>query len=332
MAIDYKQAGVDIEAGDALVDWLKSQKPKAWPHQERLISGIGGFAGLFQAVFPQMKEPCLVACTDGVGTKVKLAVEFESYAGVAQDLVAMCVNDLICSGAQPLFFLDYYATGKLQLEAAKSFLGGIQNACIESECALLGGETAEMPGVYQGGDFDCAGFAVGVVDRAQTWGAHQVQVGDQILAIESSGAHSNGYSLLRKVFEEDLEAWSKSLLVPTHLYVKLARKLRESVKVHALANITGGGMDNVPRVLPENTCAELVSWEFPELFKEVQKRSGLSQDEMLKTLNCGVGMALILAPSEVEKAKSVIQEAGFKSFLLGEVKEANGEASWRMKS
>lgn len=330
MAIDYKQAGVDIEAGDALVDWLKSQKPKAWPHQERLVSGIGGFAGLFQAVFPDMKEPCLVACTDGVGTKVKLAVEFESYEGVAQDLVAMCVNDLICSGAHPLFFLDYYATGKLNLEAAKAFLGGVQKACIESECALLGGETAEMPGVYQGGDFDCAGFAVGVVDKAKTWGAHNVQIGDQILAIASSGAHSNGYSLLRKVFEKDLSTWAEQLLVPTHLYVKMARHLKQQVEVHALANITGGGMDNIPRILPENTQAQIKAWELPSLFKEVQSRSGLSTEEMLKTLNCGVGMALVLPANQVALAEQVISKEGFKSFRLGEVVKAEGEASWRL--
>ncbi len=329
MAIDYKKSGVDIEAGDALVEWLKSQKPKAWPHQERLISGIGGFAGLFQAVFPDMKEPCLVACTDGVGTKVKLATEFKSYKGVAQDLVAMCVNDMICSGAQPLFFLDYYASGKLDLEAAKEFLGGIQTACIESECALLGGETAEMPGVYQGGDFDCAGFSVGVVDRAQTWGAHKVKVGDKILALASSGCHSNGYSLLRKVFEKDLSDWSKELLTPTKLYVKAARKLRqEKIDVHAMANITGGGMDNIPRVLPENTEARLKTWAWPQIFQEVQKRSEMSTADMLITLNCGVGMVLVLPESEVTKTQSILESESVKSFLIGEVASSKGEASW----
>ncbi len=175
MAIDYKQAGVDVEAGDALVDWLKATAPSKWPHQERLVEGIGGFAALFRADFKEMKEPCLVSCTDGVGTKIKLAVHFDSYREVAQDLVAMCVNDLICSGAKPLFFLDYYASGKLRLPAAKDFLAGVQAACIESECALIGGETAEMPGVYEGNDFDCAGFSVGVVDRVQALGRHRVK-------------------------------------------------------------------------------------------------------------------------------------------------------------
>lgn len=330
MAIDYKKAGVDVAAGDALVEWLKSQKPPKWPHQERLVSGIGGFAGLFQAVFPDMREPCLVACTDGVGTKVKLAVQFRSYRGVAQDLVAMCVNDLICSGAQPLFFLDYYASGKLDLEAAKEFLTGIQQACLDSQCALLGGETAEMPGVYHEGDFDCAGFAVGVVDRDQTWGAHRVQVGDRILALASSGAHSNGYSLLRKVFESDLEKWSETLLTPTRLYVKAAARLRAQVEVHALANITGGGMDNIPRVLPDDTRAQLKTWPWPEIFREVQKRAGLSDLEMLSTLNCGVGMALVIPPHELEKAQEILESEGIASFEIGEVAKAKGEADWKL--
>ena len=205
MSMDYKQAGVDVAAGDALVDWLKSTNPKKFPHQDKIVSGIGGFAALFRADFSKMKEPCLVSCTDGVGTKVKLAAEFGRYREVAQDLVAMCVNDMVCCGAQPLFFLDYYATGKLQLDAAKDFLSGVRDACHESDCALIGGETAEMPGVYHEKDFDCAGFAVGVVDKPEALGPHRVKVGDRLLGLASSGFHSNGYSLLRKVFAEDLK-------------------------------------------------------------------------------------------------------------------------------
>ncbi len=212
MAIDYKQAGVDVEAGDALVDWLKASAPARWPHQDRLVAGIGGFAALFRADFKELSEPCLVSCTDGVGTKIKVAVHFDSFKEVAQDLVAMCVNDMVCCGATPLFFLDYYASGKLRLPAAKNFLAGVQAACIESNCALIGGETAEMPGVYEGNDFDCAGFSVGVVDRPKALGAHRVQAGMRLLGVSSSGFHSNGFSLLRKVFAQDMDQWREQLL------------------------------------------------------------------------------------------------------------------------
>lgn len=330
MAIDYKQAGVDVEAGDALVDWLKASAPARWPHQERLVEGIGGFAALFRADFKDYKEPCLVSCTDGVGTKVKLAVQFESYREVAQDLVAMCVNDLVCCGAKPLFFLDYYASGRLRLPAAKDFLGGVQAACVESDCALIGGETAEMPGVYDGNDFDAAGFCVGVVDRAQALGPQRVKAGQVLLGVSSSGFHSNGFSLLRKVFAADQERWRDVLLKPTALYVKLVHAALAVGGVQAIAHITGGGMDNVPRVLPRGLVAKLKSWPVPAPFLEVKKRSGLSWMQMLQTLNCGIGMVWVVEPSAVEKLKAVIAQNGYSAFELGFVEPGQSESGWEL--
>lgn len=321
-SIDYKGSGVDIEAGEALVSWIKSNQPQKWPHQDRLVSGVGGFAALFRADFPKMKEPCLVSCTDGVGTKLKLASYFGRYSEVAQDLVAMCVNDLICVGAQPLFFLDYYATGKLDLEAAKEFIAGVQKACIESDCALIGGETAEMPGVYQKGDFDCAGFAVGVVDRAHALGAHKVQVGDQILGVPSSGFHSNGFSLLRKVFESDLESYADRLMTPTQLYVQFLKELFPLEGLHAVANITGGGMDNIPRVLNPGQVARLQPWAVPGIFLEVHKRAQCGWGSLLQTLNCGVGMAIILDVQAVKAVQEKAKQHNLKVWHLGEVGKA----------
>lgn len=330
MAIDYKQAGVDVEAGDALVDWLKASAPARWPHQDRLVEGVGGFAALFRADFKEMQEPCLVSCTDGVGTKVKLAVHFESYKEVAQDLVAMCVNDLVCSGAKPLFFLDYYASGRLRLDAAKDFLGGVQAACVESDCALIGGETAEMPGVYEGNDFDAAGFSVGVVDRPQALGPHRVKAGMKLLGLSSSGFHSNGFSLLRKVFAADLDRWRSELLKPTALYVKVVGAAQKVGGLKAVAHITGSGMDNLPRVLPSGAFARVKSWPVPAPFLEVKKRSGMSWLQMLKTLNCGVGMVWVVAPESVDGLKHVIQEHGFRAFDLGTVEAGERVDGWEL--
>lgn len=331
MTLDYKKAGVDVAAGDALVDWLKATQPASFPHKDKLVAGIGGFAALFKADFSAMQEPCLVSCTDGVGTKVKLASHFARYREVGQDLVAMCVNDMICSGARPLFFLDYYATGKLELEAAKEFLAGVRDACIESDCALIGGETAEMPGVYQAGDFDCAGFSVGVVDKARALGPHRVSIGDALIAVASSGFHSNGYSLLRKVFEADLAAWADRLLVPTALYVKLAHAFSQVGGVKAIAHITGGGMENLPRVLPENSKAVIRPWKIPDSFKEVQRRSGMGWDQMVTTLNCGVGLVVVSEPSRADELMETAIRNGHKAFRLGAVeKGTQGEPTWEL--
>lgn len=318
--LNYKTAGVDVDAGDRLVDWLLESSPKAQPHQERIVDGIGGFASLFRIGFPEMRKPCLVTCTDGVGTKVKLAAKFERYKEVAQDMVAMCVNDLICTGGDPLLFLDYYATGELRLQGAQQFLAGVREACLASNCALVGGETAEMPGVYAPGDFDCAGFAVGIVDEDQTWGAHRVQAGDVLIGVSSSGFHSNGYSLLRKVFEKDLDAWADRLLIPTALYVRLAQALKKQVQIHAAAHITGGGIENVPRVLPADKQWVRKDWKLPEAFLEVEKRTQMSREEMLRTLNCGMGFTLILPESQANQAMEIVRAHGFDAFDVGEIR------------
>jgi phosphoribosylformylglycinamidine cyclo-ligase len=316
--MDYKTSGVDVAAGDELVDWLQANDNKIkQPHSERILSGIGGFASLFRADFPEMKKPCLVTCTDGVGTKVKLAAQYERFEGIGQDLVAMCVNDLICTGGEPLLFLDYYASGKLHLEHAKAFLASVRQACQVSGCALVGGETAEKPGVYQGRDFDCAGFAVGIVDEDQTLGAHRVRAGDCVLGVASSGFHSNGYSLLRTVFAPDLDRWVDELLRPTALYVALFKSLKREIEVHALAHITGGGLQNVPRVLPADLRWHKRDWDWPEPFREVQRRTRLSDDKMLDTLNCGVGLVVILPPSSKAQAQTLIEKNGFTHYDLG---------------
>ncbi len=314
--VDYETAGVDIKAGDALVEWLQSDQ-KRQPHQDRIVSGIGGFASLFRVGFPEMKKPCLVTCTDGVGTKVKLASQFKTYRSVAQDCVAMCVNDLICTGGRPLLFLDYYATGKLDLTAAQEFLIGLKAACTESNCALVGGETAEMPGVYQENDFDCAGFAVGIVDEDKALGPQKVQKGDCLIGVSSSGFHSNGYSLLRKVFANDLEQWKDILLKPTNLYVNLMTEIQGQCELHAAAHITGGGIENIPRVLPEHLQWKRKYWEFPDVFKEVQRRTGISDQELRETLNCGIGFVFVAPSVEKTKINSLILKHGFEGFDLG---------------
>ena len=318
----YKASGVDVEAGDALVDWLQSEdsKKRKSPHAECIVDGIGGFASLFRAQFAQYKKPCLVTCTDGVGTKVLLASHYQNFSGVGQDLVAMCVNDLVCTGGDPLLFLDYYAVGKLDLDSAKAFLKSVRAACDDSHCALVGGETAEMPGVYKPGDFDCAGFAVGVVDEEKTWGAAKVQPGDRVIGVSSSGFHSNGYSLLRRVFQDDLDQWKDILLFPTALYVKLTQEIkRQAITVHAAAHITGGGIENVPRVLPTGWTWKRKDHKWPEPFREVQRRTKMTDDEMLRTLNCGIGFTFIVPETSVTAVHATIRATGFESFDLGEV-------------
>lgn len=320
MNMNYKKAGVDVEAGESLVQWILKSPHGKKHRQSNIVSGVGGFASLFRVDFLKMKKPCLVTCTDGVGTKVKLGSQYKKWESLGQDLVAMCVNDLICCGGTPLLFLDYYATGKLELNAAQDFLLGVQKACDESLCALVGGETAEMPGVYQQGDFDCAGFAVGVVDQDEALGAHLVQQGDRLLGVSSNGFHSNGYSLLRKVFAEDMDQWIDYLLRPTHLYVQMMQKLRdENLLPHAAAHMTGEGIENVPRVIPENLAWELKSWKWPEPFLEVQKRTKMSDAEMLRTLNCGIGFVLIVPPNNFEKTAKIISSMGFETYDVGQM-------------
>lgn len=333
--IDYKKSGVDIQTGDQLVSWLQNSNSNTTiastenhtkSHSDipdlkkRVVSGIGGFAALFDGRFSNMKKPLLVSCTDGVGTKVKVASHFQDYSTVGQDLVGMCVNDLICTGGTPLFFLDYYAVGKLDLNSAQKFLTGVKQACEKSHLVLIGGETAEMPGVYQEKDFDCAGFSVGVVDEEKMWGAHKVQAGDHILGLASSGFHSNGYSLLRKVFENDFDQHKEWLMEPTRLYVEVVMAIKNEFEIHAAAHITGGGVENIPRVIPENLKVHLKSWELPDCFKEVQKRADISLEEMRTTFNCGIGFVLILPESQVAAVAAAIHKFDIQTYSLGVVK------------
>lgn len=316
--LNYESAGVSTKNGDDFVEWIQQQN-SPMPHAQNIVDGVGGFASLFRFKFPEMKKPCIVSCTDGVGTKVKLASHYNDYSGVGQDLVGMCVNDLICTGGRPLFFLDYYASGKLDLKNAKSFLSSVRKACDASDCALIGGETAEMPGVYQGNDFDCAGFAVGVVDEDARWGAHRVKSGDRIFGIASSGFHSNGYSLLRKVFEKDLDQWKDLLLTPTRLYVDLTLAVSQKIPVHAAAHITGGGIDNIPRVLPEGAHWEKKDWPWPDHFKEVQARTGMSKEEMLTSLNCGIGFCFVIEPQYEKDLREIVARWNYEVHDLGGV-------------
>ncbi|MEK6627762.1 MAG: phosphoribosylformylglycinamidine cyclo-ligase [Bdellovibrionota bacterium] len=338
--IDYKKSGVDIQAGDDLVSWLQNPQDKSTTpvnpiflksdvpdYRKRVISGIGGFASLFDARFQDMKHPVLVSCTDGVGTKVKLASYFNDFSGVGQDLVAMCANDLICTGGTPLFFLDYYAVGKLDLKNAQEFLTSVKKACEKAHMVLIGGETAEMPGVYQNKDFDCAGFSVGVVDKEKIWGPNLVEAGDVVIGLQSSGFHSNGYSLIRKIFESEYEKYRQWLLEPTRLYVEAAIILKKEYEVHAMAHITGGGIDNLPRVLPENLKARITKWDLPECYQEVQARAKITDQEMRETFNCGIGLMVIIKASQAESAKKRLEANGYKSQILGTiVNKAKDEA------
>ncbi len=344
--IDYKKSGVDIQAGDQLVSWLENQQsdlpqnsqihspknsfrvPSDVPDlKKRVFSGIGGFAALFDGRFTQMTKPLLISCTDGVGTKVKLASYFEDYSTVGQDLVGMCVNDLICTGGTPLFFLDYFAVGKLDLTAAQSFLTGVKKACEKSHLVLIGGETAEMPGVYHKNDFDCAGFSVGVVDEEKLWGAHRVQENDVVIGLTSSGYHSNGYSLIRKVFENEFEKYRNWLMEPTRLYVEAALKFKNQNYIHACAHITGGGIDNLPRVLPENLKATLEKWQMPACFMEVQERAQLTDDQMRETFNCGMGLMMIVDQDAAESVMKDLRELDYECQKLGRILKRNDQES-----
>jgi len=319
--MDYKSAGVDVDKGDQLVEWIQDTQAKG-PFDDKMISGVGGFASIMKFDFPEYKEPCIVSSTDGVGTKLKVAVHFNKYDTIGQDLVAMCVNDLACCGARPLFFLDYYATGKLDLEQARPFLAGVRKACMEVGAQLVGGETAEMPGVYHDRDFDCAGFSVGLVDKSKILGPQNVREGDVAIGVASSGFHSNGFSLLRKVFEQDMDKWEKELLQPTALYTNLVLDLMKS-DIHAVAHITGSGMDNIPRVIPEGLTLRMKSWEWPNTFKEVQKRTGMSDKQMLGTLNCGIGLVVMAPAAKRAEVEATIEKHKFKTYFLGAMEKGS---------
>jgi phosphoribosylformylglycinamidine cyclo-ligase len=335
-SITYRDAGVDIEAGDALVEQIKPFAKRTM--RPEVMGGIGGFGSLF-AMPKKFKEPVLVSGTDGVGTKLKLAFQLNKHDTVGIDLVAMSVNDILVQGAEPLFFLDYFACGKLEVGTAAAVIKGIAEGCEQSGCALVGGETAEMPGMYPAGEYDLAGFAVGCVDRANIIDGSTIATGDIVLGLASSGAHSNGYSLIRKLIEKsgiDMESdfhgrkFKDVVMAPTKLYVKSILQLLEAMPVKGMAHITGGGItENIPRVLPEGLTAEInaASWELPPLFKWLQAQGNIANLEMYKTFNCGIGMAVIIAPENVQKAQEILASAGETVYQIGTIRAQNtGEA------
>ncbi|RKS86852.1 phosphoribosylformylglycinamidine cyclo-ligase [Orbus hercynius] len=332
-SLSYKDAGVDIDAGNELVNRIKHVVKET--RRNEVLGGLGGFGALC-AIPQKYQEPILVSGTDGVGTKLRLAIDLNSHDTIGIDLVAMCVNDLIVQGAEPLFFLDYYATGKLNVDVAATVVTGIAEGCKQSGCALVGGETAEMPGMYHGDDYDIAGFCVGVVEKAKIIDGSKVQEGDAIIALASSGPHSNGYSLVRKIIEvsgvnpdqEQLDGkpLTAHLLAPTKIYVQSVLHLIEQVDVHAIAHITGGGFwENIPRVLPENTQAIIneQSWQWPSVFNWLQRAGHVAKHEMYRTFNCGVGLIIVMPKQSVEHAIKILNQHGEQAWLLGEIKASD---------
>lgn len=328
--LSYKDAGVDITAGNALVEQIKNIAKAT--HRPEVLAGLGGFGGLFALPLKNYQEPILVAGTDGVGTKLKLAIELQQHATIGIDLVAMCVNDLIVQGAAPLFFLDYYATSKLDIETARHVIQGIGAGCQQAGCALLGGETAEMPGIYQSKDYDLAGFCVGIVDKSNLITGANIKQGDAIIGLTSSGPHSNGYSLIRKVItthniklQEKFanSSLGETLLTPTKIYVKPILKLLQQQTVHGIAHITGGGLlENIPRILPPDCTAVLDknSWQWPPIFTWLQQQGNIHEQEMLLTFNCGVGMVLIIPQTTTAACIDILTAAGETAWQIGTIK------------
>lgn len=329
VSLSYRDAGVDIDAGDALVEAIKPFAKRTM--REGVLGGIGGFGGLFE-ISKKYKEPVLVSGTDGVGTKLKLAFELNRHDTVGIDLVAMSVNDILVQGAEPLFFLDYFACGKLDVATATAVVKGIAEGCEQSGCALLGGETAEMPGMYPDGEYDLAGFAVGAVEKSQIIDGSKIVPGDVVLGLASSGIHSNGYSLVRKIISvanPDLEAdfhgrkLADVLMAPTRLYVKPLLALMGAMEVKGLVHITGGGLvENIPRVLAENLTAVLDAnaWEMPPLFKWLQQHGGVADAEMHRVFNCGIGMTVIVSKENADAAMAQLQAAGETVYRIGEIR------------
>ena len=340
-SLSYKDAGVDIDAGDALVQRIKSVA-KATTRPE-VVGGLGGFGALCR-IPTGYTSPLLVSGTDGVGTKLKLALQLDRHDTIGIDLVAMCVNDLLVCGAEPLFFLDYYATGKLDVDTAATVVSGIGEGCKLANCALIGGETAEMPGMYQDEDYDLAGFCVGVVEEAEVITGKNVSEGDVLIALASSGAHSNGYSLVRKGIEVsgvdvttsdetlDDQPIADALMAPTRIYVKAIKALQDTLgssSLHAMSHITGGGLtDNLPRVLPDHLAASIdtTSWQFSELFNWLQTEGNISQAEMYRTFNCGVGFVIVVPEQQADKAIEILNDNGEQAWQIGEMVSREADA------
>lgn len=334
-SLSYKDAGVDIDAGNALVDRIKGVVKQT--KRPEVMGGLGGFGAL--CALPQKyREPILVSGTDGVGTKLRLAMDLKRHDTIGIDLVAMCVNDLVVQGAEPLFFLDYFATGKLDVDTAASVITGIAEGCKQAGCALVGGETAEMPGMYHGEDYDVAGFCVGVVEKSEIIDGGSVRAGDTLIALASSGPHSNGYSLVRKILDvsqtdplsTQLEGKSLAdhLLEPTRIYVKALLELIAQTKIHAIAHLTGGGFwENIPRVLPAGTRAVIneSSWQWPAVFQWLQQAGNVSRHEMYRTFNCGVGMVIAVPADTADRALSLLAELGETAWKLGDIQTLEGD-------
>jgi phosphoribosylformylglycinamidine cyclo-ligase len=336
VSLNYRDSGVDIDAGNALVERIKPAIKST--RRPGCVGSIGGFGGLFELPLDRYQQPVLVSGTDGVGTKLKLAIELQRYDSIGIDLVAMCANDIAVLGAEALFFLDYYATGKLELEVAEAVIKGIADGCVQAGCALIGGETAEMPGVYAGGDFDLAGFCVGIVEKANVIDGSSVKIGDSIIALASSGPHSNGYSLIRKIIEVsavDLnsqcghQTLADALISPTRIYVKNLLELSQQMPPKAIAHITGGGLlENIPRVLPDHCAAELdlSSWSLPAVFDWLQTAGNVDRGEMLRTFNCGVGMVIIVDSEQQQHCLDKLAALGEQAWTIGRIVESDGDA------
>ncbi|MDX1442243.1 MAG: phosphoribosylformylglycinamidine cyclo-ligase [Gammaproteobacteria bacterium] len=332
-SLTYRDAGVDIDAGESLVERIKpAAKSTARPG---VMSGLGGFGALFE-IPTGYKEPVLVSGTDGVGTKLRLAIDTGQHGGVGIDLVAMCVNDVIVQGAEPLFFLDYYATGHLDVDVAATVVEGIAEGCRQAGAALIGGETAELPGMYSGDDYDLAGFTVGIVEKSKMLDGSKVAEGDAVIGLASSGPHSNGYSLVRKVIEvsgakldDDIDGKPliERVMAPTRIYVKPLLELMKTIDVHGLAHITGGGLlENIPRVLPEGHGVELDSaaWQRPVIFDWLQENGNIADREMHRTFNCGIGMTVMVSAADADKAVEQLRAAGEEANIIGRVVKGDG--------
>ena len=325
--VTYKSAGVDIDKANALVKSYRQFAAMTKTHG--VISDVGSFGALFHPDLKRFKDPVLVSSTDGVGTKLKIAFLADKHDTIGIDLVAMSANDILCSGAEGLFFLDYISTGKIRSQVLKDIVKGIARGCLESGYALVGGETAEMPGLYNAGEYDLAGFGVGIVDRREVIDGSSTKVGDIVLGLESTGPHSNGYSLIRKVFTgKELKKYSKELLEPTRLYAKSVLEIKKNFKIKGIANITGGAFyDKIPRIIPKGLAIEIYksSWRVPDIFLRIKKRGRIDDKEMYRTLNMGIGMVIILAKEDVEEAKYKLRSLGVNSYFIGEVTRGNKE-------
>ncbi|HEY2464447.1 MAG TPA: phosphoribosylformylglycinamidine cyclo-ligase [Steroidobacteraceae bacterium] len=328
--VTYRDAGVDIDAGDELVERIKPRVKRSM--RPEVLGGIGGFGALVEVPLDRYRKPVLVSGTDGVGTKLRLAIDTQRHDGVGIDLVAMCVNDVIVQGAEPLFFLDYYASGKLDVGVGERVIAGIVEGCVQAGCALVGGETAEMPGMYHGADYDLAGFCVGVVEKDAIIDGSKTRAGDVVLGLPSSGPHSNGFSLIRKILQlsgadlqADLQGASliERLMAPTRIYVKPLLKLMREVPLHGLSHITGGGLlDNIPRVLPEGleVVLERNAWRREPVFEWLQQQGNIADAEMYRVFNCGIGMTIQVSPGDAQRAIGILRAAGQEALVIGEVR------------